>query len=209
MKSNFVKRGAGALLAAAVTASVSTALPVTASAEVSGDTKTFLQNMGAGWILGNSLDATGTGLGSETSWGNPKTTKEMIDAVHDAGFNTIRIPVSWGKHTSGSDYTIDSAWMARVKEVVNYAYEDGMYVILNIHHDNSSAKDKTIYYYPDSKHKEASLKFLTSVWSQISEEFKDYNDHLIFETLNEPRLVGTNDEWWIDPNNQTLRPPTR
>lgn len=201
MKSNFVKRGASALLAAAVTASLSAALPVTASAEVSGDTKTFLQNMGAGWILGNSLDATGTGLGSETSWGNPKTTKEMIDAVHDAGFNTIRIPVSWGKHTSGSEYTIDSAWMARVKEVVNYAYDDGMYVILNIHHDNSNAKDKTIYYYPDSKHKEASLKFLTSVWSQISEEFKDYNDHLIFETLNEPRLVGTNDEWWIDPNN--------
>ena len=162
MKSNFVKRGASALLAAAVTASVSAALPVTASADVSGDTKTFLQNMGAGWILGNSLDATGTGLGSETSWGNPKTTKEMIDAVHDAGFNTIRIPVSWGKHTSGSEYTIDSAWMARVKEVVNYAYDDGMYVILNIHHDNSNAKDKTIYYYPDSKHKEASLKFLTS-----------------------------------------------
>ncbi len=201
MKSNFVKRGASALLAAAVTASVSAALPVTASAEVSGDTKTFLQNMGAGWILGNSLDSVGTGLGAETFWGNPKTTKEMIDAVHDAGFNTIRIPVSWGKHTSGSEYTIDSAWMARVKEVVNYAYEDGMYVILNIHHDNSNAKDKTIYYYPDSKHKEASLKFLTSVWSQVSEEFKDYNDHLIFETLNEPRLVGTNDEWWIDPNN--------
>ena len=63
MKSNFVKRGASALLAAAVTASVSAALPVTASAEVSGDTKTFLQNMGAGWNLGNSLDATGTGLG--------------------------------------------------------------------------------------------------------------------------------------------------
>ncbi len=163
------------------------------------DTEAILEDMGLGWNLGNSLDATlGSGLGTETSWSNPKTTQALIDKVKSLGFNTVRVPVSWGKHVSGSNYTIDSAWLARVKEVVDYCYKNDMYVILNIHHDTkSSASASGAGYYPRSSAYSSSEKFVTSVWSQVAEYFKDYDYHLIFETLNEPRLIGTSYEWYF------------
>lgn len=164
------------------------------------DTEAILEDMGLGWNLGNSLDATGgSGLNTETSWSNPKTTKALIDKVKSLGFNTVRVPVSWGKHVSGDNYTIDSAWLARVKEVVDYCYKNDMYVILNIHHDTkSSASASGAGYYPRSSAYSSSEKFVTSVWSQAAEYFKDYDYHLIFETLNEPRLIGTGYEWWFN-----------
>ena len=164
------------------------------------DTEAILEDMGLGWNLGNSLDATGgSGLDTETSWSNPKTTQALIDKVKSLGFNTVRVPVSWGKHVSGSNYTIDSAWLARVKEVVDYCYKNDMYVILNIHHDTkSSASASGAGYYPRSSAYSSSEKFVTSVWSQMAEYFKDYDYHLIFETLNEPRLIGTGYEWWFN-----------
>ena len=164
------------------------------------DTEAILEDMGLGWNLGNSLDATGgSGLDTETSWSNPKTTQALIDKVKSLGFNTVRVPVSWGKHVSGDNYTIDSAWLARVKEVVDYCYKNDMYVILNIHHDTkSSASASGAGYYPRSSAYSSSEKFVTSVWSQVSEYFKDYDYHLIFETLNEPRLIGTGYEWWFN-----------
>ena len=166
----------------------------------SADTEAILEDMGLGWNLGNSLDATGgSGLDTETSWSNPKTTQALIDKVKSLGFNTVRVPVSWGKHVSGDNYTIDSAWLARVKEVVDYCYKNDMYVILNIHHDTkSSASASGAGYYPRSSAYSSSEKFVTSVWSQAAEYFKDYDYHLIFETLNEPRLIGTGYEWWFD-----------
>ena len=164
------------------------------------DTEAILEDMGLGWNLGNSLDATGgSGLNTETSWSNPKTTQALIDKVKSLGFNTVRVPVSWGKHVSGSNYTIDSAWLARVKEVVDYCYKNDMYVILNIHHDTkSSASASGAGYYPRSSAYSSSEKFVTSVWSQAAEYFKDYDYHLIFETLNEPRLIGSSYEWWFN-----------
>ena len=163
-------------------------------------TEAILEDMGLGWNLGNSLDATGgSGLNTETSWSNPKTTQALIDKVKSLGFNTVRVPVSWGKHVSGSNYTIDSAWLARVKEVVDYCYKNDMYVILNIHHDTkSSASASGAGYYPRSSAYSSSEKFVTSVWSQAAEYFKDYDYHLIFETLNEPRLIGSSYEWWFN-----------
>lgn len=164
------------------------------------DTEAILEDMGLGWNLGNSLDATGgSGLDTETSWSNPKTTQALIDKVKSLGFNTVRVPVSWGKHVSGDNYTIDSAWLARVREVVDYCYKNDMYVILNIHHDTkSSASASGAGYYPRSSAYSSSEKFVTSVWSQMAEYFKDYDYHLIFETLNEPRLIGTGYEWWFN-----------
>lgn len=156
--------------------------------------------MGAGWNLGNTLDATnGSGLGTETSWGNPKTTQGMIDAVKQAGFNTVRVPVSWGRHTSQSGdfrFKINDEWIARVKEVVDYCYKNDMFVILNIHHDNDKA-----YYYPSFSYQGQSETYVKDIWTQIAAAFADYDQHLIFETLNEPRLVGTSDEWWFDVDN--------
>lgn len=146
------------------------------------------QKMGMGWNLGNTLDATGgSGVGSETSWGNPKTTKAMIDAVRDEGFTCVRIPTTWGNHVSGDNYTIDPEWMARVKEVVDYCIDDGLYVILNLHHDEWNR--------PTPDNLEAADKELTAIWSQIADEFKDYDQRLIFEGMNEPRNYGGENEW--------------
>ena len=162
----------------------------------------YVSNIKLGWNLGNTLDATSDYAKSvydfETAWGCPYTTKAMIDTVKEAGFNTVRVPVSWGQKMD-SNYIIDQKWLDRVQEVVDYVIDDGMYCILNIHHDNTKAKYP--HFYPNTENYSTSEKFVTSVWEQVSAQFKDYGDHLIFETLNEPRLVGHKNEWWIDANN--------
>ncbi len=149
----------------------------------------LVSDMKVGWSLGNTLDAHGTiGLASEICWGNPKTTREMIDAVVDQGFNVIRIPVTWVGHvTAPPEYEIDEEWMNRVKEVVDYAYEREVYVIINLHHEE--------WLYPSYENEEEIIHRVTALWKQIAEEFKDYDEHLIFEGLNEPRKIGTNVEW--------------
>ena len=145
------------------------ALGVSAQSEVlTGKTALeIIRMMGTGWNLGNSLDATnGSGLGTETSWGNPKTTQSMIDEVKRAGFNTVRIPVSWGMHTSASGgfrYKIDDEWIARVKEVVGYCLKNDMFVILNIHHDNN-----TTYFFPSYQYLEQSETYVREIWTQVA-----------------------------------------
>ena len=89
-----------------------------------------VKDMKTGWNLGNTLEATASrSLDSETSWAQPKTRKVMFDKLAEAGFKTVRIPVSWTNHIIDDNYTIDPAWMSRVKEVVDWAIEDGLYVI--------------------------------------------------------------------------------
>ncbi|MCR4741426.1 MAG: glycoside hydrolase family 5 protein [Treponema sp.] len=167
--------------------------------------KETVSRMITGWNLGNTLDANNgsrAGLSSETCWSQPKTTKEMIDGLAKSGIKTIRIPVSWSNHIIDKNYTIDPKWMARVKEIVDWAIENDMYVILNSHHDVYHSNTTMPYgkgYYPSSKNYDESAAFLRNLWSQISLAFnKGYDEHLIFETLNEPRLRGTSQEWWFD-----------
>ena len=154
----------------------------------------IVKEMGVGWNLGNTLDAKMPNLSLysstaeyETGWGNPVTTKAMIDKVRQAGFKTIRIPITWGQHMD-SNNNVTSSWMRRVKEVVNYAMDDGFYVIINVHHDGD-------WCVPDNAHVNSVTPKLQALWKQIATEFKNYDDHLIFETLNEPRLEGTAVEW--------------
>jgi endoglucanase len=154
----------------------------------------IVDDMKIGWNLGNTLDAYGTPttsdpLSSEMSWGNPKTTHAMIDKIKSAGFNTIRIPTTWFNHMgSAPNYTIDPAWFERVEEVMNYAFDNDMYVILNIHHEDS-------WLIPTyAKEKEVKNQ-LTKAWTQIANRFNKYGDYLIFETMNEPRPVGATNEW--------------
>ena len=164
----------------------------------------IVRDMKNGWNLGNTFDATGGGEGlkSETSWGQPKTTREMIDGLADSGIKTIRIPVSWAHHITDSKYTISAAWMSRVKEVVDWAIEDGMYVVLNIHHDNyqKDAKMPALAgFYPTDENYENSADFVCNIWAQIALAFNNgYDEHLVFEVMNEPRLVGTSEEWWYN-----------
>ncbi len=143
-----------------------------------------------GWNLGNTFDAWGgSGLADETHWGNPKTTKEMIDAVAAKGFNSIRIPITWADHMGAApDYVVDPEWMARVKEVVDYCIEDELYVIINSHHEE-------MWRIPDDAHVDASCEQMAALWTQIADEFKDYDYHLIFEGMNEPRVKGGENEW--------------
>ena len=153
--------------------------------------KELTAKMGVGWNLGNTLDSIGTWINGdlehETAWGNVKTTKAMIDAVKKAGFKTVRIPVSWGEHMDANG-KVNSVWMDRVQEVVDYAYDNGMYVILNTHHDNSWIK-------LNEKDEKAVSKKYKYLWQQIAERFKDYDERLIFEGLNEPRTEGSAKEW--------------
>ena len=152
------------------------------------------QDMKIGWNYGNSLDATGgSGLDTETSWGNPKCTKETIKAVKDKGFNTVRLPTTWYPHMN-ADGTIDPEWFARVREIIDWCYEEDMYVILNVHHEEWINRADF-----DTAYDEMSVK-LKSVWKQIATEFKDYDQHLIFEGMNEPRAAGTDYEWWLAPS---------
>lgn len=162
----------------------------------------FVKGLKIGWNLGNTLDATISGsteTASETSWGNPATTEEMIKAVKSAGFNTIRVPVTWHNHVD-KEYKIADEWIKRVKEVVDYGYKNGMYVILNIHHDT----DKK-YFFPTYDCLDNSKNYVKTIWQQVSEAFKDYNDHLIFESMNEPRLIGTDKEWWVDEKSEEAK----
>ena len=145
----------------------------------------LVSEMKTGWNLGNTMDA----KGGETAWGNPVTTSEMIDAVADAGFNLIRIPTTWDGHFDDENgYKIDEEWMNRVEEVVNYALDNDMYVILNSHHETDWIK-------PTMEDVDSVLPKFTAMWQQIAERFANYGDHLLFEGLNEPRIEGGANEW--------------
>ena len=167
--------------------------------------KQIIDEMGFGWNLGNTFDAftdkkQNEGLSSETCWGVTKTTEESIEGLSTRGFKTIRIPVTWHNHLIDNSYTIDPEWMERVKKVVDWSLDKGLYVILNTHHDNAVYQpDPMEYgkgYYPARKDLKESVQFLYNVWTQIAAAFnKGYDHHLIFEGLNEPRPRGTMCEW--------------
>ena len=165
------------------------------------DALAFTRKLKIGWNLGNTFDAHNDGkvrdeMSIESSWVGVKTTQAMIAAVHDAGFNTIRIPVSWHNHVD-ADFTISEKWLSRVQEVVDWAIDLDMYVILNTHHDVYPQ-----YYYPSPEHYETSARYIGTIWAQLAARFADYDEHLIFESMNEPRLKDTPLEWWFDASNQ-------
>ena len=150
--------------------------------------------MAPGWNLGNTLDAGSSnnndtnngGLSAETAWQSTKTTQAIIDQVKAAGFKSIRIPCAWvmGHISDAATTKIDAAWMARVKEIVDYAIKADMYVIINDHWDGGWLEDsfKDVSEATISKN---SAK-LTTLWKQIAEEFKNYDERLLFAGLNEP-----------------------
>ena len=140
-------------------------------------------DMKCGWNLGNSLESEK----NETYWGNPKTTKVMIDKIAKRGFTTLRVPVRWDDHYIDSNYTINNEYMNRVETVLNYGLSNNMYVIVNIHHN---AIQKMVS--SDSSTQNRVKAELKSVWTQIGNRFKNYGDKLIFEIINEPRF---NEDW--------------
>ena len=159
----------------------------------------FVKDLKLGWNLGNTFDATDVGglsdeMKYESAWCGTVTKIENIAAIKAAGFQTIRIPVSWHNHVDEENH-ISEKWMARVKEVVDWCRALDLYVIVNTHHDIGKTG-----YYPDSANLERSKAFLGTVWQQIADTFRDYDEHLILESLNEPRLADTAYEWQLAKN---------
>lgn len=183
-----------------------------------------VKNMGVGWNLGNTLESNSGDVNNmwieaqtvwnpgyklttsdyETAWGQPVATRELIHMFKEAGFNAIRVPVTWYPHmgtitvngnywdkSSWTGFDVDRAWMTRVKEVVNYVIDEGMYCILNVHHDTGTATtawlraDKGVY---------ASVKErYVSLWTQIATDFESYGERLLFESFNE--MLDVTNTW--------------
>ena len=158
-----------------------------------------VDNMKIGWNLGNTLDAingTSQDVNSETCWGQPKTKAELFPMFKDAGFNAIRVPVTWSNHMD-SNGKVDEAWMARVKEVVDYVINAGMYCILNVHHDTGT----DAWIVADMDNYTANKSKFEYLWQQIATEFRDYDEHLLFEGYNE--MLDANNSWSYASSNNS------
>lgn len=157
-------------------------------------TSQLVTEMGMGINLGNTYESCGDWIAQwgdgtpesyETAWGSPVITKEIIKGYADAGFRTLRIPVAWS-NMMGENYTVSTEYIETVREAVDWALECDLYVIMNLHYDNGwmekfpTDKVNCMYRY-------------TRIWTQVSEAFKDYGDHLIFESQNEE--LGWNSVW--------------
>lgn len=163
------------------------------------DAFALLKNIKVGWNLGNSFESYEDGLAdhmdAETSWGNPEVEKWMIDKVKEAGFNAVRIPVRWYPHAvdQSTMAEIRTEWLYRVKEVVDYCIGNGMYVILNTHHED------WLESHPLEAEAETVLMKERNLWRAIAKFFKDYDEHLIFSGTNEVEIN------WQPPTTENLR----
>ena len=156
-------------------------------------------NMGVGWNLGNTLEAHAKkpnpdidsywgqeGLESENDWGQPNTKPEVFKMMKEAGFGAIRIPVTWYNHMD-KDGNVNAEWMARVKQVVDYALAEGLYCIINVHHDTGAdeAGKHVSWIKAEGANYEKNKSKFEKLWLQIATEFKDYDQKLLFESYNE------------------------
>lgn len=190
----FISRAAALLLAGVMTAAVAgcgknsdSNSKDTAKKWTELDQTQITEAMGLGWNLGNQLEASSGGLPSETCWGNPEITKELIDTVKAQGFKTVRIPVSYlDMIGDGPDYKIDTDWLDRVQEVVDYVVDNDMFAIVNMHGDGYYTVDHSWLLCAEDDDKQTEIKDkYGKVWTQIADRFKDYDQHLIFESMNE------------------------
>lgn len=174
-----------------------------AQAQSFENAKDAVKNMGVGWNLGNTLDANDasktwtTTEQHETCWGQPVTKPELMKMMKEAGFNSIRVPVTWYQEMD-SEGNVNEAWMNRVKEVVDYVIDNGMYCILNVHHDTGDGNTHWIHA-SSTNYNKNKAKF-EKLWKQIAETFKDYDQHLLFEGYNE--MLDDNNTW-NEPSNKT------
>ena len=185
---------------AAESKSDDTETPVTPSqpSAITANAMQIAKQMYPGWNLGNTMEGgnnannwtNNAGLNAETSWQSTKTSQAIIDFVKQQGFRSVRIPTAWvmGHITDKENVTIDPAWLARVKEIVDYCTGDGLYVFINDHWDGgwledsfSDVSDATVA---------ANSEKLKKLWTQIAEYFRDYDEHLLFAGLNEPYVHG-------------------
>ena len=145
----------------------------------------IVEAMGPGWNLGNQLESVTDNVPEETNWGNPVITEKLIQSVKAAGFKSIRISISYfAKIDDDKDYTIDSKWLDRVQEVVDYCIKNDLYAVINIHGDGYNTIDGG-WLLCNGKNQTEIKKKYKKVWKQIAERFKNYDEHLLFESMNE------------------------
>jgi endoglucanase len=151
-----------------------------------GNAMATVAAMQPGWNVGNTLDAVGD---DETVWGNPRITRELLRHVRSQGFKSIRLPVTWTNHTgSAPDYTIDAAWLNRVREVIDWALAEDLYVLVNLHHDSW----QWINTYPSDRTNV--MNRYTALWTQLSYAFRGHSSRLVFESINEPVYTNSTDD---------------
>ena len=149
--------------------------------------------MKIGWNLGNALDSHGAWLSGddpyvyEPAWEKPTTTQALLDAVKAAGFEAVRVPVTFYQHLE-ADGTIKEAWLTRLTEVVDAVLAADMYCIINIHHDTGATA--TAWVQADLDVYEKNKTQFEAIWRQLAEHFRDYNARLLFEGYNEILEIG-------------------
>lgn len=172
------------------------------NAYVAESAKDAVVNMGLGFNLGNTMDAYDTNKSMaknsvadfETCWGQPVTTNAMMKFLKDGGFNAVRVPVTWFQHMD-ADGTVDKAWMDRVQEIVDYVINNGMYCILNVHHDTGAESNGSSVHWikADVQNHTANQAKFKNLWTQIASRFKDYSNKLLFEGYNE--MLDASSTW--------------
>jgi len=173
------------LLAAVMAATPWLTSPASAETNAQSNATQIIANLGAGWNLGNQLEANLNGVPNETAWGNPAVTQALIDRVQAAGFKSIRIPVSYLKHIgAGPNYAINTAWLNRIQEVVNYAYYRGLHVMINMHGDGYKSIPGSWLICDAADQTTIKAKY-QKVWQQIAYRFQNYDNRLILESMNE------------------------
>ncbi|MDR3284616.1 MAG: glycoside hydrolase family 5 protein [Treponema sp.] len=143
-------------------------------------------DMGAGVNIGNTLDSIwdGPSPAMETGWGNPAITRGFIAALRNHGYRTVRLPVTWAEHLGAApDYVIEESWLARVEEVASWCLDEGLYVVVNLHHDGGDSEESWIK--DAAADADRITRKFTAVWAQIADRFRDAPDYLVFEAMNE------------------------
>ncbi|MDO3386360.1 glycoside hydrolase family 5 protein [Gilvimarinus sp. SDUM040013] len=139
----------------------------------------FSASMGVGWNLGNTLEA----VGGETAWGNPKATPELMQAVKAAGFDNVRLPVAWSQFSDEPNFVIDPTWLARVEEVVTYALDAELMVMINMHWDGGWMQPT----YAEQAYVNNRMEIM---WQQIATHFSEFDQNLVFACTNEVMVEG-------------------
>ena len=150
-----------------------------------------------GFNIGNTLEAMGGK--SETYWGNPKISKEFVSYVKQAGFNAIRLPVSWNQYANQNTAEIDINWLNRVKEVVQYCVDNNLYVVVNIHWDGGWLEDNVT----PVKQTEINAK-QKAFWEQIATHLRDFDEHVLFASANEPAVENAQEMAVLHSYHQTF-----
>ncbi|MEO7495752.1 MAG: cellulase family glycosylhydrolase [Massilia sp.] len=156
--------------------------PIAPDATGMGSSATQLAaKMKLGTNIGNTMEAWGCNPAGETCWGQPLVSAAYVKLVKDSGLDAIRIPVSWDQYADQTTGKISDVWLNRVKQVVQYAVDNGLYAIVNIHWDGGWLESNF-----SQEKKDAVNAKQKAYWEQIATQLRDFDEHVLFASANEP-----------------------